>query len=55
MNALPLPEVIEHDDKPINQFHAQLLRQVEQKPISAQLWDWQKERKDFEWPSRETF
>lgn len=57
MNNLPLPEVEEIDDKPINQFHAQLLNGVSENALNHR--NWEKQAKSvpvhqgisYDWPS----
>lgn len=55
-NEIPLPEV-EHleNPKPVNQFHAQMLRKTDQPPVSHRNWQAQSQAivepcRGYDWP-----
>lgn len=54
-NDIPLPEVEELEQpKPRNQFHAQILAQANQPPVSQKNWETQSRPvepcRGYEWP-----
>jgi hypothetical protein len=53
VNDLPLPEV-EWIDMPINQWHAQLLKQANLEPVSQKVWPTspEKQKQVYEWPEK---
>lgn len=55
---LPLPEVEEISEQPINQWHAQLLAQADNPPISHRNWESQSKPVSpcrlYDWPENET-
>lgn len=55
MNEIPLPEVEEIEDKPLSQWHLQLLEQANQPPVSHKHWPTQSQARvepcrGYDWP-----
>ena len=51
LNDLPLPDV-EEIEQPLNQWHAQLMRQANSMPVSQKMWPTapEQQKQVYDWP-----